>query len=418
MMTRIRRLERWQRTLLIVFFAQLCSATGFSLIFPFLPLYIEDLGSSTGLSVEVLSGLVISAQAVTMMIAAPIWGAVADRYGRKLMMARATFGGAVLLLLMGVVQSAEQLILVRAIQGLITGTMAAANALVAAEAPRDKTGFAMSVTQVGLWAGISTGPLIGGLLAEAYGFRLPFAITSFLLLLAGLLIWFGVQEDFEPVVKTGPGKMGFVAEWRHVIGRPGIAPTYSTRFLTGLARNLISPIAPLFIASLMVSEVGVSSTTGLIVGVSAATGTLGAVVLGRLGDRIGHRRILIFSALGAAVFYLPQSLATAAWQLLFLQGLAGFCNGGIVAAPSALLAQYTPQGEEGAVYGLDNSVWSGARAISPMIGSSVSVMLGMRSVFAFAGVLYLVTAVVGYLLLPHPKAVGARRGEVAESAAR
>ncbi len=399
-MNRLRRLEPWQRTLAIVFVAQMAATIGFSTIFPFLPLYIQELGSSTGLSVELLAGLVVSAQAITMMITAPIWGALADRYGRKLMVARATFGGAIILLLMAFVQNAEQLVLLRAIQGLVTGTVAAFNALVAAEAPRDKTGFAMGVVQVGLWSGISLGPLIGGFLADAYGFRVPFYITAVMLLISGLLVWFGIREQFEPVVRTGPDRMGFFQEWRHVLSLKGIMPTFGTRFLTGMARNLITPVMPLFVASLMTWESGVSGTTGLIVGVAAATGTLGAIVLGRLGDRIGHRQVLIGAGLAVAACYFPQTFVAAPWQLLILQALTGFASGGIVSAPSALLAQYTPHGEEGAVFGLDNSVWSGARAVAPLIGSAVAVAFGIRVTFVLAAVLSVLVAVVAYALLP------------------
>ncbi|GAB4576179.1 MAG: MFS transporter [Anaerolineae bacterium] len=409
-MTRLRRLESWQRTLLIVFIAQLFSATGFSIVFPFLPLYIQDLGSSTGLSTELLSGLVISSQAFTMMIAAPIWGALADRYGRKLMVARATFGGSVILLLMAFVASAEQLVIIRAVQGMITGTVAAANALVAAEAPRDRTGFAMGTVQVGLWSGISLGPLIGGFLADAFGFRIPFVVTAVLLFISGLLVWFGVREVFEPAVVVGPDRMGFVQEWRHVVSLPGVVPTYAVRFLTGMGRNLVTPIMPLFIASLMSGEVGVSSTTGLITGVASATGTLGAIVLGRLGDRIGHRDVLIGAALGLTLCYFPQAFAATPWQLLILQALTGFASGGLVSAPSAMLAQYTPHGEEGAVYGLDNSVWAGARAVAPLAGSSLAVMLGMRSTFVVTALLALVVVMVGVWFVPRKPARSAAAG--------
>ncbi|MCK4976131.1 MAG: MFS transporter, partial [Anaerolineales bacterium] len=135
--------NRWQRTLYIIFFAQLVTAVGFSSIFPFLPLYVESLGTVTNLSVEFLAGMVYSAQAFTMMIASPIWGALADRYGRKLMVERSMFGGSIIILLMAFVSSAEQLVFLRAIQGLITGTMAAASALVAATVPRQRLGFSM-----------------------------------------------------------------------------------------------------------------------------------------------------------------------------------------------------------------------------------------------------------------------------------
>ena len=170
-------LKTWQRTLYILFFAQLMVAVGFSSIFPFLPLYVEQLGSSTGLSIELLSGLVYSAQAFTMMLASPFWGALADRYGRKLMVERSMFGGAVTLLLMSFAASAEQLVVMRAIQGLITGTIAAANALLASVTPRKHIGYAMGLLQVGFGTGIAVGPLIGGAVADLFGYSVVFYLS-------------------------------------------------------------------------------------------------------------------------------------------------------------------------------------------------------------------------------------------------
>jgi len=181
-------LENWQRTLYILFFAQLMVAVGFSSIFPFLPLYVEELGSTTGLSIEFLSGMVYSAQAFTMMLSSPVWGALADRFGRKIMVERSMFGGVVILLLMSFVTSAEQLVVLRTIQGLITGTIAAASALLASVTPRRHIGYAMGLLQVGLGTGIAMGPLIGGAVADLFGYSVVFYITAAMLFLAGVLV--------------------------------------------------------------------------------------------------------------------------------------------------------------------------------------------------------------------------------------
>ena len=192
----------WKRTLYIAFFAQLISAMGFSLIFPFLPLYVQALGTTTGISIDFLAGMVFSAQALTMMIASPIWGSLADQYGRKLMVERAMFGGTLLLFLMAFVTSAEQLVLLRAIQGFITGTVSANNALVASTAPRERMGYAMGLLQVGQWSGVAMGPLIGGVLADAYGYAIPHIFTAILLGIGGILIHFGIDEEFQPFISS------------------------------------------------------------------------------------------------------------------------------------------------------------------------------------------------------------------------
>ncbi|MDQ7029593.1 MAG: MFS transporter [Ardenticatenia bacterium] len=392
-------MARWQRTLFIMFTAQLVSAMGFSIIFPFLPLYVQALGTRTGLSTEFWAGMVFSSQAVTMMVASPIWGSLADRYGRKLMVQRAMFGGAVVLAAMGFVRSAEELALLRALQGLITGTVSAVNALVAASTPRNRTGYAMGMIQVGLWGGVAVGPLAGGWLADTFGFRAAFGVTGTLLAVAGLLVWRWVDE---PPTLASPevAHMGFLEAWRHVLRSTGVMPTYMLRFLSWLARNILLPVAPLFVQTLLPANAPVSTVTGLVVGITSAASTASAIVLGRLGDRLGHRRILVAGALLAALFYFPQSLVQSAWQFLALQALTGAAAGGITPSLSALLAHYTQPGEEGAVYGLDNSVVSAARAVAPMLGAGVAVWFGLRGTFVVAGLLFIVVAAAGAWLLP------------------
>jgi MFS transporter, DHA1 family, multidrug resistance protein len=393
-------LPGWQRTLWIMFFAQLVSAVGFAIIFPFLPLYVQELGTHSQLSVEFLAGMVFSAQAITMMIASPIWGTLADRYGRKVMVQRAIFSGAVILLLMGFVRSAEELILLRAIQGLVTGTVSAANALVAAAAPRERTGYAMAVLQVGLWGGIAVGPLIGGVTADIVGYRATFVMTAVLLVVAGLLVHYGVTEEFAPALSGSEQRPGILAGWRQILAQPGVSLTYFVRFLSLLSRTMIIPIAPLFVQSLLVNQARINTVTGLVIGLASAASTISAIYLGRLGDQIGHRQILVVASFAAACLYLPQSFVTQAWQLLLLQTLSGVAAGGVVPSISALLARYTRAGAEGAVYGLDNSVGSAARAIAPLVGATVAFWFGLRATFAATGVLLLFMAVIAVIWLP------------------
>ncbi len=397
----------WQRTLAIMFLAQLITAVGFSSIFPFLPLYVKSLGAATHLSVELLAGLVFSSQAFTMMLASPFWGWLADRYGRKLMVERATFGGAVILLLMAFARSAEELVLLRAVQGLITGTISAANALVAAAVPRERIGYAMGLLQVGFGGGVALGPLIGGAVADAYGYGAAFYVTAVLLAVAGVMVAFGVKEQFaaEPAQKANAGS--FFSGWRRLVGTPRVWLTYGLRFMNQLGRMLFIPVLPLFVETLMTNAARVNTLTGLVVGVASATTTVSAIFLGRLGDRIGHRAIVIGCSLFSFVLYLLHAPAYRVWQLLGLQALVGIALGGLLPGVSALLAQYTRIGEEGAVYGLDNSVTSGARALAPMLGVGVAMSFGLRATFVAAALLYLGAAVMATWGLPAP----AKRGK-------
>jgi DHA1 family multidrug resistance protein-like MFS transporter len=386
-----------------MFFAHLITGMGFSSIVPFLPLYIKSLGSTTGLSIELLSGLVYSCQAFSMMISSPIWGTLADRYGRKLMVERAMFGGSLILFLMSFVQSAEQLVLLRAFQGLVTGVVGAVNALVASAVPRKHSGYAMGLLQVGFGAGIALGPMLGGAMADAFGYRAAFYATSTLLFLAGVTVWLGVKEEFNPVKDQTLGRSQIISKWREILVIPGVLITYFMNFLGVFGQAIILPIIPLFVVTLTINPTLLNTFTGLVTGVSSAATTLSAAFLGRLGDRVGHRRILIASFFFTAIIYFPQSLVEKGWQLLVLYALVGVGMGGIVPSINALLAHFTPSGEEGAVYGIDNSIRAGARTLAPMFGSVMAFWFGLRGAYLATAFFFLFATFLAILRLPKPK---------------
>jgi DHA1 family multidrug resistance protein-like MFS transporter len=390
----------WKRTLAIMFLAQMITSVGFSSIFPFLPLYVKSLGTVSGVDTEIMAGLVFSGQALAMALASPFWGALADRRGRKMMVERAMFGGALILGLMALVRSSEELLLLRIVQGFVTGTIGAANALVAATVPRTHTGFAMGLMQVALGIGVALGPILGGTVADAVGYRAAFYVTAALLAVSGVVVLVGVREDFVPPRAPEGRRPGFWSEWGRILAAPGVRMTYGLRFMNQMGRMIFVPILPLFALELLAGPERVNSFTGLVVGASAAAAAVFAVYLGRLGDRIGHRPIVVASFAGAGVFFLLQSLVTAGWQLLALQAAVGVFLGGIVPGISVLLARYTRCGDEGAVYGLDNSITSGARALAPMLGVAIAMGLGFRAVFVAAAALYLAGSLLAARGLP------------------
>ncbi|MBN1265678.1 MAG: MFS transporter [Anaerolineales bacterium] len=400
--------DNWKRTLVIIFFAQLTSAVGFSTIFPFLPLYVAELGSTTGLKLEFLAGAVFSAQALTMMLTSPFWGVLADRYGRKVMVVRANAGGAISILLMAFAQSAEQLVLLRALQGMLSGVISANNALVASVAPRRHTGLAMGLLQVGSGVGFALGPLLGGMIADWYGYRTVFYVTAGLLLFSVLLVLVGVYEEKDPEEKSSQ-RVHFLQVWKQAFNRTGVPAAYTLRFLASLGRMLLVPIIPLFIVSLSALSMSENTFTGLVVGVSSATTTVSAIFLGRLADRVGSRKVVLVCAMLTSLLFIPQFFITEGWQILLLQALVGIGVGGITPGISALLAGLSLHGEEGAAFGLDNAIDAGGRMVAPLVGSAVAVWFSLRAVFLANGVIYLLAGVLTGWLLLKQKGNGSRR---------
>jgi DHA1 family multidrug resistance protein-like MFS transporter len=394
-------LEAWKRNLAVIWVAELIAIVGFSVIGPFLPYYIQELGVTEQGQVELWSGIIIAVQAVTMAIFAPIWGSLADRYGRKLMVERAMFGGAVIMSAMALVQNVYQLAALRAIQGVFTGTVAAATTLVASSTPRDRAGYALGLLNMAVWIGASVGPLLGGIIADAYGYRAVFWVTGVLLLLAGLTVWRFVHEDFKrPAVVHSARGRGFLSGLGIVMATQGLLALFVIRVVIRTGSGLTSPTLPLFIQSLVPAEGRVASVTGLISGAAAAAAAASAVLLGRASDRLGFRPVLLFSAAATALLYIPHFFVTDPWQLLALQTLVGFAAGGTVAAYSAALAHMSPEGRQGAVYGLDTSLTSAASAVAPIVGASMAAAYGLRIPFLASAALIGVAALMTWLLVP------------------
>lgn len=383
----------WRRTLAVVWIAEFVAMIGFSMVMPFLPLYVQELGVTGDAEVKYWSGLLLSGQAVTMGLFAPLWGSLADRHGRKLMLERALFGATVVLTVMSLARTPLQLLFLRLIQGSLTGTVPAATALVASVVPRERTGFALGLLQMGMYGGVSVGPLVGGLVADTLGYRYTFLLTGGCLFLASLGVLLFVRENFS---KSSVERSRWWDGLSAVLRSPGPRRVLSVRVLSRTGMRVIGPVLPLFVAALLPpsSRIGVATMTGLVSGASAAASSLGAIVLGRTGDRVGFRRVLLLSSVAAAGLYLLQAAVTDTTQLLVLQFGVGAALAGTVSSMAALLARLSPDGQQGAIYGLDTSVVSGANAVGPMLGAAIAVSLGNRSAFLLAGGFFVLAAIV------------------------
>jgi DHA1 family multidrug resistance protein-like MFS transporter len=401
----------WKRNLIVVGFSQLVAIVGFTVVLPLLPLYVGELGVQDERQVRIWAGAIFSGHAVAMSIFGPIWGALSDRFGRKVMVERAMFGGAALIALMGLAQNVQQLVLLRTIQGALSGTITAANALVATSAPRERVGSALGALQLAVYLGASVGPLVGGFVADNFGYRMAFFVTGTLLFLAGVGVLFFVREKFEPVAvpvgqkATAEGdKPGLRRRlWTRlapVLKSGALLSVIGVRLLMRLGARLTGPVLPLFIQSIVPPDARVASITGVISGVSAGAGAVGALGLGRLGDRTGYRSILIVCASASVVSYSLQFFVSSTGALLALQVVTGLAMGGILVSVSASLARLAPEGQEGIVYGVDASIVSLANAVGPMTGSALAAWVGLRVPFLVAAITFGLAGVAAARLIP------------------
>jgi DHA1 family multidrug resistance protein-like MFS transporter len=285
----------------------------------------------------------------------------------------------------------------RAVQGVFTGTVAAATALVAAVVPKHESGAALGSLQTAIFLGSTLGPLVGGVFSDTLGYRLSFWVTGGLLFLSGVLVALYVHEDFQPADQASRSKRFDLREVGQFLVASGLAlaAVFAARILLRMGTQVITPMLPLFVQSLVPSEPRIATVTGIITGASAVGSAIGSPLIGRWGDQAGHRRLLIASGLAATVFYVPQAFVSHPNWLVLWQLLTGLAIGGTLSTLTALLIQFSPPGREGMVIGLDSSVSALAMAIGPMLGASIAASLGLRAAFILsAGILGLGTAVV------------------------
>lgn len=387
----------WTRTLYAVWVGQILALIGFSSRVPFLPFFLGDLGVTDVAGQTLWSGAINAAGAAAMTIAAPLWGIMADRYGRKPMLVRALFAGAFCVTLMGLATAPWQLIALRLLEGTMTGTVAAAAALVATSAPRQRMGYALGMVQTAVFAGAAGGPLLGGFIYDWVGARAAFFVAGGMLFTGGVVVSLFARERVTHVARQPLQETG---RWQRL--RTSSAFLLTAAMLTMLVSIFVirmiafsmQPLMPLFVEQLIPDEPDVASVAGIVLGAAGLTSALAAAYLGRLGDRIGHRRVLAASLVVAGLLYLPMALVRNPWQLAILQGLVGLAIGGLIPSANALVTHLTPFERRGAIFGLTAALSGLGGFVGPLAGAILATNLGFRATFVAAGLLLLGLSVV------------------------
>ena len=376
----------WRRTLYVIAVTEFFAMAGFSFVSPFMPYFVQELGITDVSQVALWSGLAQSAMAVGLAVMAPVWGVLADRFGRKAMVIRATLAGAFIMTLMGFVTNVEQLVALRLLQGVFTGTVAAATTLVAGVVPRERSGAAMGSLQTAIYLGTALGPLVGGISGDHLGYRPSFWITGALLFLSGVLVTAFVQEDFKPVQTEKRSPREGLQQARAFVFASGgtLAVLLVARVLTRAGTLVPNAVMALFIQALAPGYGQIATLTGIVSGATAVSAAIGSPAIGRWGDRFGHRKLLIASSASAALLYIPQAFAPNPLWLIIWQVAAGFAIGGTISTLTALLLHKSPPGREGAVFGLDASMSGLANAVGPMAGATCAAVFGLPASFLLA----------------------------------
>jgi DHA1 family multidrug resistance protein-like MFS transporter len=387
--------ESWRKNLYLIFVTEFVVIMAFSFVNPFLPLFIQELGDFNNKQAAFWAGIALGGGGLAMFLSSPVWGIIADRWGRKPMVLRAMFGASVILALMGIVPNVYAFVALRCAQGLLAGTVAAASALVAADTPRNKIPFAMGLIMLAVFGGSSFGPFLGGFLADKVGYEATFFITSALLFSGGLIVLFFVKERFDRPI---PGQGASLGSLWHLAMSREMLPLLMAICALNIGPPMISPMIPLFIRELD-PRVAAATASGVAFGLMGLVAAISSVVASRLGKRISLKKIMVFSCLGTGLLYLPPMWATTVTQLLIFIALMGLLSGGLMMSANSLVSLSVSQSQQGIAYGVSTSAQALGGGLGPLIGGSLASWLGFKPIFGVAGGLFILVAVLIIKLL-------------------
>ncbi|MCK1998617.1 MFS transporter [Psychrobacillus psychrodurans] len=390
-----------KRNFTIMWFSIFLVSATMTMIMPFLSLYINTMGDFSEAYVQKWSGLVFGATFVSAFLMSPIWGRIADKYGYKPILIINGFGIALSVLLMGFVNSVEAFFVLRLFMGIVTGFIPTSLAFISSQTPKNIAGKTMGTLQMGSVSGTLFGPIIGGFLADTFGFQYTFIITATAVSIAALIVLLGIHEirkekkagDHEYSRKT---VISSIFHHRLVL---------NVLMISSLIQIGLFSIQPLL--SLYVSQLTDSKEVALLAGVTFSATGVGSLLFartwGKLGDSIGYEKILSFLLILAFVFIIPQAFVSELWQLIILRFLFGIASGGLIPITTALIRREAPIEVQGELMGYNTSFRFLGNIIGPMFGGFISGYIGISSVFFVTGALFLIAFTIIYFARKKPR---------------
>ncbi|GAA0421619.1 MFS transporter [Virgibacillus sp. AGTR] len=384
-----------KRNLAIMWFANFFIAGSMTMVLPFISLYIETMGNFSDSYVQNWSGWIFAITFVTAFIFSPIWGRIGDKYGRKKILIFSAVGIGISILLMGFATSVWQLFLLRLFMGVATGFIPMSQAFISTQTPKHIAGRVLGTLQTGSITGTLMGPLLGGTLADTFGYANTFKWVSVTVFISGIIVLLGVKEVKTKLSDDANDYRTYTRKQviQHIVNQPVLLVVMLISTLVQVAHFSIQPILSLFVADIHGPE-----NIALFAGIAFSAAGLGNLLMtrkwGKIGDKIGYIKVLIFLLFMAGIVYLPGAFVTSIWQLVILRFLLGISIGGIIPLRIAYIRQKAPLSMQGEVLGYNTSLRFLGNIIGPALGGALAGFFGFSAVFVVTSALLLLSGVI------------------------
>ena len=391
-------METWKRTVYISLVCVFCTAFGVSQLAPILPLYFHDLGVQTPEAMSLWSGLATGATYIIVCLAAPFWGRVADKKGRKITLIRSSFGMALCNILIAFQTTPEGVVLIRLVQGLVSGFYSASITLIASESPIERTGWALGLLASANLAGSLIGPLLGGYIADTVGIRNDFIIVGTLMGLAGVLATIFIHENYVP--QPNPEKLSIRKLKEQIPEFNSIVALCVASFIYAICIMSLQPVISVYIKGIVPSDTeNLAFIAGAVFSAMGIAQLMSSSPLGKLVDKIGPRKVLVISLIYVGILNIPQAYVSDVYQLAIIRFLQGFGLGGMLPALNTYLSSKTPREFTGQVFSYNQSCLFFGYFLGSIGGASLMAWLGFTTLFWVSGGLFIISALwIGFKL--------------------
>jgi MFS transporter, DHA1 family, multidrug resistance protein len=389
----------WRHTLWAMVGIQFVMTAAFSMLTPIMPLFLPVLGVESEAAIAVWAGILNGITSLVAAFASPLWGQVADRHGRKLMLLRSSLAIGLFAALMGASGNVWQFFACRALMGVFAGFSSAAIALVASQVPEDRLGYSLGWLSTGQLVGSLVGPIIGGILADmTVSYRIPFFCTAATIFLATGLVWFSVREEFTR--HHGEGRRGTLSSLFALVTTPALLALFFVLLMAQFGVRTVQPIVTLYVKEMVGDLPNLATLAGIAFSITGLANVISAPFLGNRSDRIGYRRVLLICLAGGTLTTLPQAFTDNYWLFTAERFAVGLFIGGLLPVANAMVGRLVSRGERGAVYGMTSSAMFLGNSAGPLLGGAIAASLGLHWVFLMTAIVMAANLLWVYYRVP------------------
>ena len=392
--------RNWRTTLWAMVGSQLVMAMANSMLSPIMQLFLPVLGVESETAIDLWAGILNGTTSFVAAFAAPLWGTLADRHGRKLMLLRSALAIGFFTALMGLAANVWQFFGCRALMGVFAGFSSAAIALVASQVPEERLGYSLGWLATGQLVGSLIGPIMGGILADlTHSYRIPFYCTAGLIAVTMALVWFMVHEEFTRPAGGGR-RRGTLSGLVALVTTPALLALFFVLLMAQFGVRTVQPIVTLYVKEMLGAVPNIATLAGVAFSITGLANVISAPLLGNRSDRIGYRRVLLICLLGGTLMTLPQAFTDNYWLFTAERFGVGLFIGGLLPTANALVGRLVSRADRGAVYGMTSSAMFMGNSLGPLIGGGIAASFGLRWVFLMTALVMAMNLVWVYYRVP------------------